>query len=281
MGIVSLPSFGSDPATITASALDGKVDPLATEVNGALDNDNIKASAGIVYSKLTLTGSIVNADVSASAGIVDTKLATISTSQKVNLSAVVATSQATGDIVYASSATVLARLAIGTSSQVLIGGTIPAWATPPVPVGGQVQMVNTQVVTSTTSSTALPNDDTIPAITEGGEFMTLAITPTHASNKLKIEVVCNVANDSVEQLYAALFQDATSPALAAGASQNALGNVGAITFIHYMAAGTTSATTFRVRAGGASGTTTFNGAAGARKLGGVLASSITITEIKV
>lgn len=74
MGIVALPSFGSDPATITAAGLDGKVDPLATEFNGNVDNDNIKASAGIVYSKLNLTGSIVNADVGGSAAIASSKL---------------------------------------------------------------------------------------------------------------------------------------------------------------------------------------------------------------
>jgi hypothetical protein len=49
-----------------------------------------------------------------------------------------------------------------------------------------------------------------------------------------------------------------------------------------MDAGTTSETTFKVRAGGEeAGTTTFNGVGGARKYGGVLASSITITEIAV
>jgi hypothetical protein len=47
-----------------------------------------------------------------------------------------------------------------------------------------------------------------------------------------------------------------------------------------MTSGTTSATTFRVRAGASSaGTTTFNGSGGARFLGGVYASSIVIQEV--
>jgi hypothetical protein len=81
---------------------------------------------------------------------------------------------------------------------------------------------------------------------------------------------------------AALFQDSTASALAATTAY-ALTAVGAVllTFTHYMTAGTTSATTFRVRAGGSNaGTTTFNGSSGARLLGGVMASSITITEVK-
>jgi len=48
-----------------------------------------------------------------------------------------------------------------------------------------------------------------------------------------------------------------------------------------MTAGTTSATTFKVRAGfNVTNTVVFNGGSGpGRKMGGALASSITITEI--
>lgn len=83
MGIVSLPSFGADPTSVTAALLDGKVDPLATEFNGSIDNDNIKASAGIVYSKLNLATSVVNADISASAAIVASKLDLSSVAQTI------------------------------------------------------------------------------------------------------------------------------------------------------------------------------------------------------
>jgi len=54
MGIVVVPTYGSDPATVTAANLDAKVAGLATEFNGSIDNDNIDASAGIVASKLNL-----------------------------------------------------------------------------------------------------------------------------------------------------------------------------------------------------------------------------------
>ncbi len=40
-----------------------------------IENADIKAAAGIIYSKLTLTDSVVNADINSSAGIVTTKLA--------------------------------------------------------------------------------------------------------------------------------------------------------------------------------------------------------------
>ena len=80
----------------------------------------------------------------------------------------------------------------------------------------------------------------------------------------------------------ALFQDSTANALAAVNSPiivTGVAIVGGVSFIHTMTAGTTSATTFKVRIGAsAAGTTTFNGSAGARFLGGVYASSIVITE---
>jgi len=74
MALVTLPNLGPDPFTVNASVLNGKVDPLATDYNGNIQNVNIAAGAGIVYSKLSLTDSILNADVNSSAAIVASKL---------------------------------------------------------------------------------------------------------------------------------------------------------------------------------------------------------------
>ena len=145
-----------------------------------------------------------------------------------------------------------------------------------------VQIVNTQTGAVATGTTLIPNDDTIPLSGEGNQYMTLAITPTNVNNKLKIDVVFVGSSNVDNSLGVALFQDATTNAIAAVWSYIAIGTYITITFSHYMAAGTTSATTFRVRAGGhGAGTTTFNGQAGGRIYGGVMASSITITEIGV
>jgi hypothetical protein len=150
--------------------------------------------------------------------------------------------------------------------------------------GKVVQVVNFQTGAVATGTTALPNDDTIPQITEGDEFMTLAITPTSASNKLKIEVVCSDFSNTVgtANVTIALFQDSTAGALAAWLSSKATAYEISGAFTHFMTAGTTSSTTFKIRMGcTGGGTTTFNGVSAGRMLGGVLASSITITEISV
>ncbi len=144
----------------------------------------------------------------------------------------------------------------------------------------QVKHFTQSAVDST--ATAINPDDTIPQNTEGKEFLTLAITPTNVNSKLLIQVVVNGANSAAGTLTAALFQDSTANALAASAQyQNQFTGATILTFNHYMTAGTTSETTFKVRAGGSSGTFTFNGySSGAtRRFGGVMSSSITITEI--
>jgi len=146
-------------------------------------------------------------------------------------------------------------------------------------IGGFVQAVHTSDTAADSGTTAIPDDDTIPQNTEGDEYMTATITPKNTANRLVIEVVVN-GSDSVSGTgAAALFQDATADALACGLySDSTTGHVQAIVFRHEMAAGTISATTFKVRAGTTAGTFTFNGISAARKYGGVLASSLRVTE---
>ncbi|GAF69472.1 unnamed protein product, partial [marine sediment metagenome] len=78
--------------------------------------------------------------------------------------------------------------------------------------GQQVQMVNTIVSAVDTGTTVFPNDDTIPQDDEGDEYMTLAITPKSATNKLKIDVVCYLGASTNSTVGVGLFQDATANA---------------------------------------------------------------------
>jgi|TARA_R110002020_G_scaffold181218_1_gene375972 hypothetical protein len=145
-----------------------------------------------------------------------------------------------------------------------------------------VQVVNVADGAVATGTTVMPADNTIPQITEGDQYMSLAITPTHADNKLFIQVEWCGSSSTANEIWGALFQDSTANALAASGTQDANNSqMQILSFSHYMDAGTTSATTFRVRVGaGAASTITFNGTAGAARLGGVMASSITISEIR-
>jgi len=145
--------------------------------------------------------------------------------------------------------------------------------------GMPVQVASTVVNTLQTGTTLIPYDDTIPQITEGTEFMTLAITPKSTTNILVIEVIAWVYHSAATgNMAGAIFQDSTANALASGSMVTG-GTMMAIR--HRMAAGTTGSTTFRFRAGGQlAGTTTLNGIGGSRFFGGSGASSIVITEYK-
>jgi hypothetical protein len=156
-------------------------------------------------------------------------------------------------------------------------GTIAASA---LPAGSVLQVVQTQTGAVATTTVTMPFDDTIPQITEGAEFITLAITPSSVTTTLIIQVTLQIAFSGSDWVQVALFKDATANALAVTSSNLSAGFGSPQTFNYKMTSGTTSSITFRVRAGGGSaGTVTVNGTASARKFGGVMASSITITEI--
>lgn len=149
--------------------------------------------------------------------------------------------------------------------------------------GDIVQVLSTQTGAVSTGTTIIPRDDTIPQITEGTQVLSRAITPSNAANILQIDVVLHASCSVTSDIVAALFQDSGANAVAV-ASMYATTNVGvmAVVLRHRMVAGTVSATTFSVRAGPiTAGTLTVNGSSGGRYYGGVYASSITITEIKV
>lgn len=148
--------------------------------------------------------------------------------------------------------------------------------------GIPVQVVSTNSNTSSTTTTLLPFDDTIPQNTEGTELMTQAITPESATNILLIEAVFMATHSVSTFISGALFQDTIVNAIAANAGYiTTATGAQSVTVKHKMTAGTTSATTFKLRVGGNdAGTLTFNGQSGNRRFGGITVSNITITEYK-
>lgn len=148
--------------------------------------------------------------------------------------------------------------------------------------GKVVQVVNAGNSAVATTTTVIPFDDTIPQNTEGLEAMTLAITPKNTANLLVIQVwVSGGKNSGAGFITSALFQDSTAAALAAiGVGQTTTNHPNIPSFTHFMTAGTISSTLFKVRAGADAATFTLNGIGGVRRYGGVISSSITITEYR-
>lgn len=149
--------------------------------------------------------------------------------------------------------------------------------------GSVVQTKNVQLQTATTGTTTIPLDNSKPQNTEGDQYLSLAITPSNASNLLEIVVQLHVSHSvNTARMYAALFQDSTADCLASAASYIAeAANCFPLCFTFWMVAGTTSATTFKVRAGSnTAGTTTVSNISASAAFNSTLVSSMTIREIK-
>lgn len=146
--------------------------------------------------------------------------------------------------------------------------------------GLMVQQDDVQSGAIVVTTTIIPWDDTIPQITEGAEAFNLPFTPKFATSKLRIDITLISASVSNVTLTGALFLDAAANALAGASILSTDDKAVTLNFTHHMDSPGTSAYTFRVRFGPhTSVNTTLNGYNSARKLGGVYASSMTITEI--
>lgn len=161
----------------------------------------------------------------------------------------------------------------------------PAWsnlASSDMPSGVLVQRVVASTSAVATGTTTIPADDTMPQNTEGTEFITATITPKATANRLRILFTGPCANNTAGRaIIAALFQDTSANALAAAHTSVAASNDSQMLSLqHEMAAGTTSATTFKIRIGpNSAATITLNGVAGGRLWGGVAATFLVIEEV--
>lgn len=129
------------------------------------------------------------------------------------------------------------------------------WATP---TDYAIQQVRASASATATGTTGMTLSTTTPTITQGNEYLTATITPTSTTSRLVIEAHIYLTHQTTGvHCIAALFQDAITNALTAESYYVAAGGApGTIVLRYEMAAGTTSATTFRLRAGSTTAATT-------------------------
>lgn len=152
------------------------------------------------------------------------------------------------------------------------------------PISGSiVQVINSISQASASGTTTIPFDNTIPQNTEGDQYLTASITPKSTSNKLRIDTTFVGAHSvATARMIVCLFQDSTANALAvAGFRADEAVTPYTCTFTYYMTAGTTSSTTFKVRAGSNTAGTTYCNSGSGALYNGTLCSSLTITEVSV
>lgn len=136
---------------------------------------------------------------------------------------------------------------------------------------------------SSTGTTTLPFDDTIPQKTEGNQYLSTSITPTSKINVIEIGWQAQLANSATGVMTSALIVAGATDAVSAIATGYRTGGDPVVHTGRYrQQAGSTSSITVAVRAGlNNAGTTTLNGTAGARELGSVSDSYIAVKEIMV
>lgn len=189
-------------ATLVNADIDAAAAIAYSKLNlsGSIVNADVSAAAAIAYSKLALSGSIVNADIAAGAAIAFSKMAPLTVSRALVsdgsgvLSAATTTATeigyvngvtsaiqtqidgklpitvtTTGDMIYSSSGSTAARLAIGAAPQILkpVGG-VPAWTWP------------LSVQTSQTTTYSIGANDSVVLLSASGGAFT-ATLPTAAS----------------------------------------------------------------------------------------------------
>lgn len=269
---IVLPNTFTAGATIKSAEVNSNFTTIYNDYNGNITNANISASAGIVASKLVLSGIAQTvsytaaaenwakgADI-ASASTTDIGSATgncVDVTGTVTITALGTVQAGTIRIVRFTGALILTynatSLILPTAANITTANGDCAifeslgsgnWKCVMYQRGDgtglvgtsasgvTIQTVNTMNGAVATGTTAIPLDDTIPQITEGDEYMTRTITPGNASNLLKITVVTNWACTDTTGTTTALFVGVTANALAA--SQTRTDTSGKMTNTHFI-----------------------------------------------
>lgn len=233
------------------------LDTVATYASGT--GKMLKAS-GVAISSLALAGPLGSSGITgaAASGLVTASGLTQSTARMLGR-----TTAATGAV---------EEISIG-KGLTLAGGSLS--------VSGRLvaQIQTFQTGTVALGTTVIPADNTIPQITEGDQYFSLAFTPTNASSTLEIDVQWIGSNGAGSTTTVALFEVGTANALAAAGHAPGSLSLMSVPLKHLVSAGSTSARTYTVRAGSSSGSTlTFNGVSAGQFYGGIIGSRITVKE---
>jgi hypothetical protein len=144
--------------------------------------------------------------------------------------------------------------------------------------------VFTTCTTAVNNTATIPQDGTVPQNTEGTAYACLdtTYTPTSATSLLEIEVfipitVTNASNGST----LALFRDSGANAIAAssGTNSGSAYRLGGVMLKVFVTAGSTSATTFKLRYGPTGGTMWFNSETSGNVWGAAQVAFMSVKEI--
>jgi len=318
MSIIVKPFTFSAGATIVASEHNSVADTIYNDYNGNGTNANLSASAAIALSKISFTtalamsGAILRtakgADVASAAGNIalgtdgnyfDITGTAAITSITAHAAGTVVTLQfdSTASLVDGGNLKLTGNFTGAAESQIMLVCDATNWFeiarstasfTPSTTNALSKSIIQTVITKSSavaTDSGVGVDDDTIPTVTECPIITAFntAITASSASNTLIVTICLNYTTASAAGIgIACLFLDSDAAAISATRIGGAgTADMGLTTMIQFsVSPADTSAHTYKLGIGGVDGVITVNGAAVARKLGGVMYSSMRIDEIK-
>ena len=168
--------------------------------------------------------------------------------------------------------------------------TAGQWATAPTLIqgggGGATAFILDKVVKSayadyttyTSTASAIPNDNTIPQITEGLQLIAITYTPVSALNNIILMATLFAEGNGAGRPTIALF-DGNTNAIATIAGLSTVNQADQVSLTKRVPAGSTSSRTYSMRVGDGSGTLYVNGTNAGQLYGASVCSSLTILEV--
>ncbi len=149
--------------------------------------------------------------------------------------------------------------------------------------GSVINFASTSSSSAVSSAGTIPDDDSVPQSSEGAEYTQIAtaITPKFATSLLVVTVTIPMITSSSSDVVGCIFRDSDVGAIAVSKIDVATVNIGTAMIVRaVVAAGSTTATTFKFRYGGVSGTTYIGGNGSSARYSTARLALMTIEEIR-
>lgn len=137
-----------------------------------------------------------------------------------------------------------------------------------------------EYTTWATLGVAIPQDDTVPQITEGTQILSATITPKSLLNRLRYRFVGLVGQNAINWVTAAAFLNANANAINVTTAYQATDVVcWPYTLEGEIAVSALAPQTFSIRVGAASLSASINGSGSTRFFGGAARATLVVEEI--
>ncbi|HYM31811.1 MAG TPA: hypothetical protein VEU47_10950 [Candidatus Cybelea sp.] len=178
-----------------------------------------------------------------------------------------------GYIEYGSGLTTAGTYASGPTAIQSVGPGVPK-------PGHVVQSFYDTITGVSTTTNTYSHSDTAPVAANGGLVGSQALTPTMASNRVRVRGQITMSNSATGP-YGFAYVTTSAPTTLATSANTFPGATGYVTIpVFYEGIlGSTSSVTYSLYGSAGSGTTTFNGVGGSREFGGTANSFIEVQEI--